>query len=1035
MSEADAVFDSRLKSCLARISSKKFDLKNVEDTFNDVEYLFKCFVNEKPPVDGANANSETVCDNLPLGPLAIKLIESDYLSRLLSWCTALECPQETNQLILHRLLENFDFLISQAKQSLLFSNVIFQPILKLIDACQDLADPFLGSLSHLLYTLSVLLCRDPILLEFSKQVSRDVTRNEYFIFSSLVPLLHLPGSSGSKARDALLLILQLSDRDTEVANYLTCKSDICPVLATSLSGYYSCLPKRLVFNGVGRNGDQSALYVRGEGWHRITRPEWSECEVLVQFLQTLDFCNLAVRISHQSVRQYLLYYIYSGFLMSVLRSTLNQQSLEEVTAAEAYLELFLRRLTEPSLIGLFLRFIVASTDEDESVLSSLINRLSANSTGPGDENYELGMVTLSLFRTILNLNCEDIMFLLVFQYLNKLDFVVVDNAVALSEVKKRGAIYLPNADNLSWLASSERFSKLSFWCTGYADPLLKYPKSERGYIKYAPPDRVAGCLLASHCLINIRTRGTEMWSSEYGSPQLSLGPTTSVNDSASAPLHSTPIRTTQMTSSLRVEPDPRHMAEVSLIDKYKSESNLYQLSYLDDSDEETDRDTKKSHASSRPTSELKSSELPADFEIAPKPDKCPLDAIRRFLVEINGKSTSDAIFDFIQVLANDFTLTSEEEGYRNNIPYPPVSQFVLDMLDYRLGLKSIPEIVPPISPLRRQRPSPQMSNLETEYDFDGLYGNELPELPFRSTLGQSSSPRHVSSQNIGPFLTCLLHRIGSMHENCLYTNLLLTDIVLILASFHQFPLADVLLRCPELPFKTSSQSLYQVLICLRRELEKKLTRIPDWHSLVDQAMRFLRRQNLRNPEVALPSAVAMAVTPNFASKEDILAMDRSRNTSLRAPSTPQLSQVRSPLPSRPPVPPMVHQRSSSAAPRTAVLEPTVTIHSPPPNKLTPQSRSRPPRRSSIDRLSHLLSHLGSPILPRNPDLQTPPPSRPLPPSDLIPTGTRNLIFAYVVFSEFCLELAALACEHEVSAASVQPQFEKTLDLEGCLAEF
>ncbi|VDN99350.1 unnamed protein product [Rodentolepis nana] len=558
-------------------------------------------------------------------------------------------------------------------------------------------------------------------------------------------------------------------------------------------------------------------------------------------------------------------------------------------------------------------------------------------------------------------------------------------------------------------------------------------RNERGHIKCAPPDRVAGCLLASHGLINIRTRSTGMWSSEYGSPQISLGPTASVNDPASAPLHSTPLRTTQMASSLRVEPDPRHMTELSLIDRYKSESNLYQLSYLDDSDEETDRDTKKSLLSSRPTSELKSSELPADFEIAPKSDKCPLDAVRRFLVEINGKSTSDAVFDFIQVLANDFALISEEEGYRNNIPYPPVSQFVLDMLDYRLGLKGALEIIPPISPLRRQRPSPQISNLETEYDFDSLYGNELPELPFRSTFGQNSSPLHVSSQNIGPFLTCLISRIGRMHENCLYTNLLLTDIVLILASFHQFPLADVLLRCPELPFKSSNQSLYQVLSCLRRELEKKLSRIPDWHSLVDQAMRFLRGQNLRNPEVALPSPVAMAATPSFASDEDILAMDRSR-TSLRAPSTPQLSQGRSPLPTRPPVPSMVHQRSSSAAPRTVVLEPTVAIHSPPPNKPTPQSRSRPPRRSSIDRLSHLLSHLGSPILPHNPDLQTPP-SRPPPPPNPIPMGTRNLIFAYVVFSEFCLELAALACEHEVSAASVQPQFEKTLDLERCLAEF
>ncbi|VUZ55721.1 unnamed protein product [Hymenolepis diminuta] len=1030
MTELEVVFNNGLIFSLARISLKKFDRKNVDDTFVDIESIFKCVVNEKPLLGEANADSETVCDNLPLGPLATKLIESDYLSKLVSWCSATECPQETKRLILHRLLSNFDFLVSQAKQNLLFSNVIFQPILKLIDACQYLAERLSENLSRFLYTLSVLLSRDPVLLEFSKQVSHDVTRNEYFIFSSLVPLLHLPGSSGTEAKHALLLILQLSDRDTEVANYLTSKSDICPVLATGLSGYYSCLPKRLVLNGTDKSRDQGGgdtLYVRGPGWHRITHSEWSKCEALVRFLQTLEFCDIAVRISHQSVRQYLLYYIYSGFLMSVLRSALNQKSMEEVIAAEAYLELFLRRLTESSLIGLFLRFIVASTDESESVLSSLITRLSANST--------LGMVTLSLFRTILNLNCEDIMYLLVFQYLNKLDFLA-DSAAALSEGKKRDANF-PNANNLSWLTSSERFSKLSFWCSDYTDLSVKSPKNERGYTKYAPPDRVAGYLLASHRLINIRIRGTGMWSSDYASPQPSLVLTTSSNDPASAPLHSTPLRSTQMTSSLRVEPDSRQMAELSLIDRYKSESNLYQLSYFDDSDEETDRDTKKSHASSRPTSEL-----PADFEVASKPEKCSLDAVRRFLDKTNGKPTSDLVFDFIQVLANEFTLSREEDDYGNNIPYPPVSQFVLDMLDYRLGLKSAPEIVPPDSPLRRQCPSPQMNSLETEYDFDGLYGNELPELPYRSAFRESSSLRHASSsQDIGPFLTCLLNRIGNMHKNCLYTNLLLTDIVLILASFNQFPLTDVLLRSPELPLKSSNWSLYQILVCLKRELEQELERIPDWHSLVEQAMRFLGAQNLRNPEVALPSAVAMDVKSNFASDEDILTMgslssrDRSRSISLRAPSTPQLPQGRSPLPPRPPMPLMEHQRSSSAAPRTAILEPTVAVQSPLLNKSIPQLRSRPPRRSSIDRLSHLLTHLGSPTLPpHNSDLLTLP-SRPHPPPNAITMDMRNLIFAYIVFSEFCLELAALACEHEVSAASVQPQFEKTLDLERCLAEF
>lgn len=67
--------------------------------------------------------------------------------------------------------------------------------------------------------------------------------------------------------------------------------------------------------------------------------------------------------------------------------------------------------------------------------------------------------------------------------------------------------------------------------------------------------------------------------------------------------------------------------------------------------------------------------------------------------------------------------------------------------------------------------------------------------------------------------------------------------------------------------------ILQVLVRLRREMEQELARIPDWQSLVEPAMKFLSGQNLRNPEVALPSAVAMATTaPSFASDEDILAV-------------------------------------------------------------------------------------------------------------------------------------------------------------------
>ncbi len=55
-----------------------------------------------------------------------------------------------------------------------------------------------------------------------------------------------------------------------------------------------------------------------------------------------------------------------------------QNAMDEVVATTAYLEIMLRRLTEPALLGLFLRFIVAAHHDSFSVLSTLINRLNSN---------------------------------------------------------------------------------------------------------------------------------------------------------------------------------------------------------------------------------------------------------------------------------------------------------------------------------------------------------------------------------------------------------------------------------------------------------------------------------------------------------------------------------------------------------------------------------------------------------------------------------------------------------------------------------
>ena len=52
--------------------------------------------------------------------------------------------------------------------------------------------------------------------------------------------------------------------------------------------------------------------------------------------------------------------------------------MDEVIAATAYLDLFIRQITEPALMETFLRFIITEKHDDMLILESLISRINTN---------------------------------------------------------------------------------------------------------------------------------------------------------------------------------------------------------------------------------------------------------------------------------------------------------------------------------------------------------------------------------------------------------------------------------------------------------------------------------------------------------------------------------------------------------------------------------------------------------------------------------------------------------------------------------
>jgi len=122
---------------------------------------------------------------------------------------------------------------------------------------------------------------------------------------------------GQQARDALLMIMQLSMRNSNLARYIVDSTDFCPILATGLSGLYSELPQKLTSN---ENFDEIRY---------LKRDDIMNLESLNKFINSLEFCNNVIQVSHSLIANQLLQYVYYGFLVPVIAPALTQVILNK----------------------------------------------------------------------------------------------------------------------------------------------------------------------------------------------------------------------------------------------------------------------------------------------------------------------------------------------------------------------------------------------------------------------------------------------------------------------------------------------------------------------------------------------------------------------------------------------------------------------------------------------------------------------------------------------------------------------------------
>ncbi|XP_074518528.1 FHF complex subunit HOOK-interacting protein 1A-like [Halichoeres trimaculatus] len=367
-----------------------------------------------------------------MGPILEFVVLEGVMERLFLWSLR---RQFTEDMKLEQL-RMYQMLLSQARQPLLHHKPVLRPLMMLLASCAGAATDSGGAveaeLVHLLNQLCVALVKDPSVLELFFHTSEDQGAANFLLFSLLIPYTHRQGCVGQQARDALLLIMSLSAADPRVAQHIAENTYFCPVLATGLSGLYSSLPAR--------------LQVYSEDWHCLDTADWQQVPALVHFLHSLEFCSAVAKVAHPSIRSQLLNYIYNGFLVPVLAPALHKLTIEEVMTTTAYLDLFLRSISEPALLQTFLSFILLHTHDNVHILDTLVSRVNTP--------FQLGTVSLALFRTLIGLFCEDVMLQLVFRYL-----------IPCSHLSRRQQWSLKQRDCYSSSAASFLLLMPS-WCPG-----------------------------------------------------------------------------------------------------------------------------------------------------------------------------------------------------------------------------------------------------------------------------------------------------------------------------------------------------------------------------------------------------------------------------------------------------------------------------------------------------------------------------------------------------------------------------------------
>uniref|UniRef100_A0A8C8FBK7 FHF complex subunit HOOK-interacting protein C-terminal domain-containing protein n=1 Tax=Oncorhynchus tshawytscha TaxID=74940 RepID=A0A8C8FBK7_ONCTS len=843
-----------------------------------------------------------------MGPILEFVVMENVMERLFLWSLR---RQFTDDMKLEQL-KMYEMIVGQARQPLLHHKPVLRPLMMLLSSCSGTAGPEVeAELVSLLNQLCCVLAKDQSVLELFFHTSEDQGAANFLIFSLLIPFIHREGLVGQQARDALLLIMSLSAENQRVAQHIAENTYFCPVLATGLSGLYSSLPTK--------------LEVPGEEWHCLHREDWLQMPTLVQFLNSLEFCNAVIQVAHPSIRDQLVSYIYNGFLVPVLAPALHKLTLEEVMTTTAYLDLFVRSVSEPILLQTFLSFILLHRHENVHILDTLVSRINTP--------FQLGTVSLALFQTLIGLYCEDVMLQLILRYL------IPCNHMMLSQrrVVKERDFYSVSAAKILALTPSCCSPEHSppplrqldsiLWSKGTDNsPNTGTMETEESFLE--EDGSGYSCVIGSeiyldvnylHYLYNARlgisscTRACQVWSAPYDGEdpppeegrqaqtttdpaptnQLELEWDDSYDAGPVVPPEAATAESSRPPQPPAAEP-PKHIQEMR-----RTAIMLVKGSYIEESDFQDDvmvydlvakkdaRDTVDRRRPSRET--LPESDMDSEFNLEEDHFKVSSLQEKDEVPLSNGLSLPPHPTN-MEVNSSEVTKGSKEvkahvADHNSNLQSPLATEVGDDLMDqYEELIRTLGSDEAGtggsshVKTVDKEFRNPVVTPMEEdEVDFSS-FSVDTPELEKQhsslfGTKLRSGSTRSHSVPFTGPFVSVLLSRLENMLDNSLHVNLLLTGILAQLAAYPQ-PLLQSFLLNTNMVFQPSVRSLYQVLASLKNQIEQQASTKKDFPELITSAQHCLlaRESSLKgqdhktsnNSPPPQPKTISLARTEVFA---------------------------------------------------------------------------------------------------------------------------------------------------------------------------